>query len=625
MCGISVIVQKSNEPVSASFIRKMNNLVVHRGPDGEGYFHQKQLAMGHRRLKIIDLSNAAAQPMEYDDLIITFNGEIYNYLELKSLLSKEGYIFHTQSDTEVILAAYKKWGKKCVSHFFGMWAFAIFDKNRNTLFCSRDRFGIKPFCYFDSKEYFCIASEIKQITAIPSFEPDLNHQAAFHFLFYGSIQGEEKSFFRQVKFLSPGQNLIYDLSTHQFVFENWYQLKKEEKYSDITYPEACKHFRYLFDRSISMHIRADVEVGACLSGGLDSSSIVYNYKHQNPNSNPLKTISSCFEEKSINEIEYIDFVTKNTGYPGNKIFPDIREIMQNNIFEKICFHQDQPITGGSFFSEYKVFEKAGEIGLKVMLDGQGADEYLAGYDEFNSIFLNQILHKLKLISFTREALDIARFKDHHPISFLTNFGSNMLMNTSRKAMQKLNSSYFKPVWLNKKWFEEHSYNQNPYPILLPGGIQGIQELTRKALSHYSLPHQLHSEDRNSMMHSVESRLPFLDHTLVEFVLNLPDNFKIRNGVNKSILRDGLTEILPAKISGRKSKMGFPGPEDNLFLKPDPTIRKILLELQDKFPCIFSRNIVEKYDRCFTYKEQNQNLIFKSLSFYYWTKAFNIRA
>lgn len=625
MCGISVIVQKSNEPVSEVLIRKMNNLVVHRGPDGEGYYHHLNLAMGHRRLKIIDLSNAATQPMEYDGLIITYNGEIYNYIEIRKVLENEGYLFHTKSDTEVILAAYKKWGKNCVSHFHGMWSFAIFDRNRNILFCSRDRFGIKPFSYFDSKTHFCIASEIKQFSAIPFFEPKLNHQAAFHFLYYSSIEGEEKSFFQNVKFLSPGQNLIYDLTTHQLELENWYHLTIEDQYADISYPEACKHFRYLFDRSISMHVRSDVEIGACLSGGLDSSSIVYSYKHQFPKSNPLKTVSSCFEEKAINEIEYIDFVTKDIGFQGNKIFPDIRQIMQNNIFEKICYHQDQPITSGSFFSEYKVFEKAGELGLKVMLDGQGADEYLAGYDEFNSIYLNQYLHKLQLLSFTRVARDIARFKDHHPITFIKNFGSDMLMNTGRKAMKKFNSSYFKPVWMNEKWFEENSYNQNPYPILLPGGIKGIQELTRKALSQYSLPHQLHSEDRNSMMHSIESRLPFLDHTLVEFVLNLPDNFKIRNGVNKSILRDGLKDILPEKISGRKNKLGFPGPEDRLFLKQDPDIHRILLSLQDSFPGIFSRNIIEKYERCFTAKEQNQNLIFKSLSFYYWTKAFGIKA
>jgi asparagine synthase (glutamine-hydrolysing) len=625
MCGISVIVQKSQEPVSETLIRKMNNLVVHRGPDGEGYFHHMNLAMGHRRLKIIDLSNSAAQPMEYDGITITYNGEIYNYIEIRKQLSDEGYIFHTHSDTEVILAAYKKWGRACVQYFFGMWSFAIFDPNKNILFCSRDRFGIKPFCYFNSKDHFCIASEIKQFTAIPSFEPYLNHQAAFQFLYHSSIQGEEKSFFQHVKFLAPGQNLVYDLYAHTIELENWYQINQEDNYTDITYTEACKHFRKLFDRSISMHVRSDVEVGACLSGGLDSSSIVYSYKSQFPDSNPLRTVSSCFEEKAINEIEFIDYVVNDIQFPGNKIFPDIREIMQNNLFEKICYHQDQPITSGSFFSEYKVFEKAGELGLKVMLDGQGADEYLAGYDEFNAIYLNQILHKLKIISFTREALGIARFKDHHPLNFISNFGSNMFMNTGRMAMKKFNNSYFRPLWMNEKWFEEHSYNQNPYPLLLPGGIKGIQELTRKALSHYSLPHQLHSEDRNSMMHSIESRLPFLDHTLVEFVLNLPDNFKIRNGVNKSILRDGLFDILPNKISGRKNKLGFPGPEDNLFLRPDPAIRKILLELHDNFPGIFSRNILDKYERCFTFKEQNQNLIFKSLSFYYWTKAFNIKA
>lgn len=364
MCGISVIVQKSNEPVSETLIRKMNNMVVHRGPDGEGYFHQMNLAMGHRRLKIIDLSNSAAQPMEYDGLTITYNGEIYNYIEIRKQLSDEGYIFHTHSDTEVILAAYRKWGRACVNYFFGMWSFAIFDPNKNILFCSRDRFGIKPFCYFNSKDHFCIASEIKQFTVIPSFEPYLNHQAAFQFLYHSSIQGEEKSFFQHVKFLAPGQNLIYNLASHTFELENWYHLHQEENYTDITYTEACKHFRKLFDRSISMHVRSDVEVGACLSGGLDSSSIVYSYKNQFPDSIPLRTVSSCFEDKAINEIEFIDYVVNDTQYPGNKIFPDIREIMQNNLFEKICYHQDQPITSGSFFQNIKCLRRQVNWALK---------------------------------------------------------------------------------------------------------------------------------------------------------------------------------------------------------------------------------------------------------------------
>lgn len=605
-------------------IRQMNNYAIHRGPDGEGYYHSDHIAMGHRRLKIIDLSNAASQPMEYQDLVITFNGEIYNYPELKRILERDGYIFHTQSDTEVILASYKKWGKDCVTHFFGMWAFAIFDKTQNILFCSRDRFGIKPFCFLNSKDHFCIASEIKQFLAIPGFEPHLNHQAAFNFLYHHNIGGEDTSFFRDVRFLKPGHNLIYDLSAHTFKIETWYALNTEETFTDITYQEACNHFRELFERSISMHVRSDVEVGACLSGGLDSSSIIYSYKNQFPQADPLRTISSCFKEKAVNEIEYIDFVSGHTGYPGHKIFPDIREIMDGDIFEKICYHQDRPILGGSFFSEYKVFEKAGNLGLKVMLDGQGADEYLAGYDEFNHFYLNKILHKLQINTFTKEAYSIARFKDQDPLAYLRQFGYNLAINTGRNAMKKINPDYYSPIWMKKKWYDENASIPTPYPVLMPGGIKGIRELAENAMKHYSLPHQLHSEDRHSMMFSVESRLPFLDHTLVEFAMHLPDNFKIRNGISKSILRDGLTEILPEKIARRNTKLGFPGPEDKLFLKPDPSVKIKLRELVDIFPGIFSNSIVDKYDKCFTHKQRYHSLVFKALSFYSWAKKFKVR-
>ncbi len=603
----------------------MNDRIIHRGPDGVGYYWGQNFGFGHRRLKITDLSDQASQPMCRNGLTIIFNGEIYNYLEIAKLLLADGFKFSTKSDTEVILAAYQHWGKNCVSYFNGMWAFIIHDPIQNILFCSRDRLGIKPFCYLETDEAIYVGSEIKQFMDVPGFIPKLDEKIAFHFLFHGNISGGEKSFISCVKFLSAGSNLILDLANCEYHVEKWYSLDNLRINADIGYGEACWEFRKLFESSISLYTSTEVNFGTALSGGLDSSSIACMYKHITRSQTPLNTISTCFYEEPDNEIEYINEISNYLSKAGNLVFPDIRELLTDGLLKKIVYHQDQPILSGSFFSEYKLYEKASELGLKVMLSGQGADEYLAGYEHFHYFNVMNKLQKLHLVQALHEAGQFAKVNNQPRFYIFKNIGLSLVGRSYSSLKNKLTTSYHGNQGFNSAWLSKTFEFQNLNPELSLKGNFDLTHQSKNALSSYSLPHQLHSEDRHSMMFSVESRLPFLDHRLIEFSLQLPDHFKIKGGITKKLLRDSMKGILPEKIRNRHNKLGFPGPEDKLFEKENSVIKKQLNALIEKFPNIFSASLLEEYSEAVLSKKHKQSRIFRALSFYHWSESFDITA
>ena len=625
MCGITAVINKHNGPADQDILRKMNDRIIHRGPDGEGYYYGEGFALGHRRLKITDLTEHAAQPMINNGYVLIFNGEIYNYKELKKILSAKGFQFSSHSDTEVILASYQHWGKKCVDHFNGMWAFIIYDPHQNILFCSRDRFGIKPFCYFETADSIYIGSEIKQFLDVPGFVPKMNNHIAFHYLYHGNINGVEQSFFQEVKFLSAGTNMIFDLASKSCRQEKWYSLENHQVSNHLTYKEACTEFRKIFESSIFLYTRSEVDLGTALSGGLDSSSIACMYKYLSPPGTSLNTISTCFHQEPHNEIQYIDEVSEYIGEKGNKVFPDITEMLSNNLLEKITYHQDQPILGGSFFSEYKLNEKAGDLGLKVLLSGQGADEYLAGYHYFHYFNVMNRVQNFQLKHVAHESRQYSKINDLPKFNLIKNLGYSLLSNSYQTVKNKISKNGLNHPLFESPWLAETFEIQTLNPVISMTGNFDLNYLSRKALNSFSLPHQLHSEDRHSMMFSVESRLPFLDHRLVEFSLQLPDEFKLKGGVTKRVMRDGLKGILPEKIRNRHNKLGFPGPEDNLFGQKNPVIKKQLEALSEQFPQIFSNDLSSQYENQVLQKTLNRQLIFRALSFYNWAKAFGIKS
>lgn len=556
MCGIAGIVNQDGSPVLEEEIKAMTRLIAHRGPDHEGFYFGKDFALGHRRLCIIDLSDLSNQPMKYvgqhGEYVIVYNGEIYNYIEIRDELIAAGYRFSTQSDTEVILAGYDKWGLDCVNRFNGIWAFAIYDQRKNLIFLSRDRFGVKPLYYTKIGNKFCFGSEIKQFTVVKGWRARMNHRRVYDYLVFGVMDHTSETMFEGVYQLRGGEYLLYDLTTNRFTVQRWYDIKLEK--IDISYEEAQKKFRELVFDSVGLQLRSDVKVGSCLSGGLDSSTLVSVMKRLLGTNGNIETVSFCSEVEKYNEEKYVDEVVKHTNAVSHKVSPKFEDFFAelnsngSNEIESLVWHQDEPAGSTSSFAQYSVFKEARKNGIIVMLDGQGADEILAGYHPFVGIYLASLLRRFNLRLFLKEFRAV---KSVWPNVSVTKYMlSNMLPESLKVPLRrKLGGSRFFSVpedydgafkWMNAENITEYAY-----------------ELVFES----SLPELLHWEDRDSMAFSVESRVPYLDHRIVEFLLSLPESYIIRNGYTKAILRDSMRGIVPDKILDRRDKIGFATPEE----------------------------------------------------------------
>ena len=397
MCGIAGIIHLNNQKIDCSLVKRMTDAIAHRGPDGEGLWkNEKQtLCLGHRRLSIIDLSNEANQPFHYKErYTIVFNGEIYNYVELKEELIKKGYALKTNSDTEVLIALYDLKKEKALTDLDGMFAFAIWDKQEEILFCARDRFGEKPFYYTKQNDVFHFASEIKAFwTAGVKRKP--NNERIFQYLAYDLISDlvkPESTFFENIYQLKPGHYFTIKEGTVSQQKYYW-NIDVKKRNTEISFEEATKEFNRLFNLSIKRRMRADVPVGSSLSGGLDSSSIVYTIQKLKEKEQKQATFSARFKGFSKDEGEYIDLITKELETDSKNVF--VTEVSQQEVFEKVCFHQDEPFAGASILAQYQVMRLAKENDVTVLLDGQGADEYLAGYARFFQNYLFSLRKKNK--------------------------------------------------------------------------------------------------------------------------------------------------------------------------------------------------------------------------------------
>ncbi len=566
MCGIAGII--SRESIRRSSLVKMADRLVHRGPDDEGYIvigssedddarkgfiHKEGAArwnvgLSHRRLSIIDISSAGHQPMSYDGgrMWIVYNGEIYNYIELRAELEKLGAHFSTHSDTETILAAYKFWGEDALDHLNGMFAFAVFDAERRSVFCARDRFGVKPFYYTEVDGAFVFASEIKAFCELPGFRPALNESVAADFLRFGILDHGAETFFTGVQQLRGGEKLTFDLEKGIHRKSVWYDFRNRTKgqKQNLSSDAPIQYLAHFRD-SIRLRLRADVKVGSCLSGGLDSSSIVclVNQELRAQGAHHLQeTVSSCFEDPAFDERPYIEEVTRATEAVSHRIFPDLESM--TSVIDKILYHQDEPFASTSIFAQWCVFEKARAEKILVMLDGQGADEQLAGYHSYFGSFLIRLFLSFRWPSFLREAVWIRR---RHGWSV-------------RRIGGAIAGALIPASWLNWYRGSKARAGKGPGNPFVSARAASVSERSMMEILHTSLPMLLHYEDRNSMAHSVEARVPFLDYRVVEFTACLPAAWKIRNGETKVVLRRAMEGILPEKLLNRQDKMGFVTPE-----------------------------------------------------------------
>lgn len=561
MCGIAGIY---NTDTSCLFsdIKKMTDALIHRGPDGEGQWIDEDngIALGHRRLAIIDLSEAAKQPMIFQDrYVVTFNGEIYNYIEIRQILINSGYSFVSNSDTEVLLAAYDKWGTECLQYFDGMFAFAIFDKQSKTLFCARDRFGEKPFYYSWTKQKFVFASEMKALWSVGVSKSVHNNQL-YLFLTYALHEdpGEPShTFFSEIYRLKPAHYLLYKKNIPPVQVCYW-KINQEETDHSITFENACIKFRELFYSSVLKRLRSDVSVGTSLSGGLDSSSVACTIENLMGKSGEVqKTFSARFKDPTLDEGKYMSEVIKNTNITHYCTWPDEKKMIET--LEQIMYHQEEPFATSSIYAQWEVYALARWENTTVLLDGQGADEYLSGYTHFFTPYLREVLKErgIMVLKKERNKLMLNNPVDEVPktgLFFLIESMLPELVRISRVSKVYLIGNNDSPSVSNeiKRPFKRQI---PPFPV-----FNNLNKALYYATFQSGLEKLLRFADRNSMAFSREVRLPFLNHELVQFVFQLPSHYKIYNGWTKALLRYSMEGFLPDSVLWRKNKLGFQTPQ-----------------------------------------------------------------
>ena len=558
MCGIAGFWNLDGEPVSRAMLKRFTDAITHRGPDGNGFYvdAETNLGFGHRRLAILDTSDSGKQPMTYGNgrYWITFNGEIYNFLELRDELKNLGYQFFTESDTEVVMAAYDQWGEDCQLRFNGMWAFALWDRQEKRLFLSRDRFGVKPLMYFYDGVHFAFASEMKAFLALNWFPAEFDPEmVATALTGHQNVEGTERCLLRALNRLLGGYCLTInqqgDLSKRR-----WWNTLDHLETVPAAYDQQVEHYRKLFLDSCRIRMRSDVPIGTALSGGLDSSSIVCGMRHIRDMGKAGDRLASDWQRafvatypgSIIDERKYADEVIQKTG--AQPIYSEINPDMYLENFEHFLFQFEE--ISDIHLGPYMVHKAQREHGVVVTLDGHGGDEALTGYPWHVTAALKDSLSALSLHR-AAELLDTMKKLELFP-------QGQFYWRSIQDVGGRLYNKAFKKesTWLRQSPAEFYSpvYEEDLPRIRERDAL--FQRLYRDF--HFTeLPMNLRDFDRLSMAHGVEVRSPFMDWRLVTFTFSLPSTSKLGDGFTKRILRDALKGILPEAIRQRTRKLGFP--------------------------------------------------------------------
>ena len=563
MCGITGIIAK--RAFNPAALEAMTARLIHRGPDGEGDWisNDGRVGFGHRRLAIIDTTVGGRQPMQDSSgrFIITFNGEIYNYIELAQRLKVEGVVFQSKSDTEVLLEAFKIWGEACLMELNGMFAFAIYDNVKQTLFCARDRFGEKPFYYAETDEYFAFASELKALFALADLPIKTNDNRVLRFL-HNSRQGlddDPDTAFYGVSQLLPAETLSMSLADIKPTVRRYWDIDPTDEESSLNFEDAAHQFKDLLKDSIELRMRSDVSVGSCLSGGLDSSAIVCLSRRIMDYDFEYHTFTGQFPGSSSDESEFADIVIKSENVIPHLVEPTAKGFA-GDLADFIWFNE-LPVGSSSQYAQWCVFKLAKQHGITVLMDGQGADEILGGYEQYFSPYLKA---RAQMVSATDIAVEKATIETRYPAALtagndtwkgrlpmklrwpLANMlgkGSDFLFGVSRDLSTVLAQS-------------NNRQTDNRFNSL-------VAALKDDSL-HAHLPTLLRYGDRNSMAHSREIRLPFCDHRLAELVFSLSTETLMGNAETKRLFRASMQGILPEKIRTRWNKQGFHPPQELWF-------------------------------------------------------------
>lgn len=569
MCGIIGILGSNAREVLIA--NRMSGLMNHRGPDSVGNWHHwiaddRLLVMAHCRLSILDLSNAGSQPMvdHSGKFILTYNGEIYNYLEIKEKLKKLGASFKSQSDTEVILEAYKQWGTSCLDHFNGMFAFALYDRVRGVLFCARDRYGEKPFLFSSGKNFFVFASEYKALLQYPGISMEIDEWRLLQSAHNAStgIDADRQTLFKDVQQLLPGEAIEVNVNNLNYRIWRYWQIQPYNLRENVDEREIYLEFKELLIDSVRLRLRSDVPLGSCLSGGLDSSAIVCIVRRLLGDDVPYNTFTGRFPGTSSDEWSFAEKIVAATGVYSHYVEPTVDRFISD--LPAFIWYNELPVGSSSQFGQWCVFDLAKRYGVTVLLDGQGSDEVLGGYEKY---FVNYVealkecgdyerlskelpmirrRYPTAIASRTHAYRDKLPFRFRHWVANRYGLGSNVLYGLQLDAA----------LHVAKKNILPRKSGLNPL----------LSALEQDCFGRF-LTTLLRYGDRNSMAHSREVRLPFCDFRIAEFVFSLPPHILMGEIQTKRLLREAMRGILPEIVRTRWNKQGFLPPQDLWFKSP----------------------------------------------------------
>lgn len=655
MCGITGIITPSPSKNIVRQINVMTDSIRHRGPDDEGYVlidsenqvvlcsgddtdkkmwlphintyfgEPCKLVFGFRRLSILDLSICGHQPMVSEDhrFSIILNGEIYNYLELRKELVDQGYSFFSNTDTEVLLKGFECWGKSVLNHLVGMFAFVIFDQQKNILFAARDFFGIKPFYYSLRNGQFAFASEIKALLTLPWVECYAEPQSVYDYLRYDLTNYDDATFFSSIKQLPAGHYVELDLNNliNDVQIYKYWELNLDNSIN-ISRTEAAGHVQQMFLENIKIHLRSDVPVGVALSGGIDSSAITCGIRLLEPDLN-MHSFSLVTDDPDTDEAFWIDEVLRHTRAISHKVTPEPSDLLQD--LEDFLYSQEEPFGGLSIYGQFRVFKLVQKHGIKVTMDGQGGDELLAGYRFYLPFRLATMFREFRLkraFNFMKVIGELPDVKDHQ---------KNYLL---RGLIASLPSGLEKPIraimnehaenWLQREWFRAHGVK---FTAQVNERAQAdiLRESLSNAISYSSLPKLLHQEDRNSMWFSVESRVPFLTPAFVKFILSLPESYIIdETGTSKSIFRDAMRGIVPDNVLDRRDKKGFATPEKLWLSGCDNWVEKTLSsEIARSIPGLSVEIMTNSWQDVIAGNVPYSKKVWRWINLIKWTEQYNV--
>ena len=667
MCGIAGAVALNGKAVDTAVLQRMNDRQSHRGPDGEGfllgwkgsagYEHARvtrteqwsggervKVALSHRRLAILDLSDRGLQPMRGEDshAWMVFNGEIYNFRELRTELAAHGHRFTTGTDSEVLLAAYRQWGEDCLARLEGMYAFAIWDTVRGRVFCARDRLGIKPFYYANPDGYLIFASELKALLAFPGVRATPDDSAVLGFLIHANCDYGERTVLQDVKALPPGHALSLDLASGTWTTRKYWHLAPRPQ-NGAADAAQVNGLRDLLFETTRKHLISDVRIGSCLSGGLDSSTVVSligQIARERPNDataigDHLYTFTSCYDNLPIDEREYALAAANANGATPHLVFPSAKDFW--DVFPTMAWHQDMPFGSLSYYAQWTVMRAAKEAGVKVLLDGQGGDEVFGGYAKFRYAYFASLLRSGQLGTLTREfgstvlqgdkyVLDVRKGYRYLPKGLRRLLGvDSVLQRVVRTDWGQAVSGDSTPA---TRWWR-YAADGNGGDANGNGGFDGsfMQRMQVDDIMMDTLPQLLRHEDRSSMAFSLEARVPLLDHLLVEYGLSLPDRLKVKDGYSKVAIRSAMTGLIPEHVRQRKTKLGFAAPDRHwLTGELRPQVREFLsgdLRCGRYVDADALRTWYDSIDASRANEESYLGL-FRILSLEMWMRTFDVR-